>query len=825
MTTTQDSRGSGPGPTLGAALPQRPRTPDGGLGAATVAERLAAGQTNATSARTSRTVLEIVRANVFTFFNGLLAGLWLVAALTGRWQNATFGGVVVANAAIGIVQELRAKRTLDRLAVLNAPRARVVRDGAECELPVAEVVLDDLLVLTAGDQVPADGVVLDSMGLAVDESLLTGEADAVVKDAGDEVWSGSIVVAGRATIQAVAVGDSSYATRLATEARRFTITFSELVASTNTLLRWIAVILLVVGPLVLWSQFQTDENAGWREAVTGTVAALVGMIPEGLVLLTTLAFMVATLTLARRQVLVQELPAVEGLARVDVVCLDKTGTLTYGDVRFDRLVALDGDAREVSGDYVQEALGLLAGTNTANATAVALAAAFPRSGPGPVDSVPFSSARKWSAVRTGSGTTWVLGAPEMVLPTPAPGAAQAARARSDGLAAEGLRVLLLARSGEAPVVLGGDAALPGRLVPVTLVVLAERIREDAAEVLGYFTEQQVALKVISGDNPRTVGVVAATVGVPGVGGAADAVDARTLPEDPDALADAMEAHSVFGRVTPHQKRAMVTALQRRGHVVAMTGDGVNDALALKDADIGVAMGSGSPATRAVAQLVLLDGRFAHLPAAVAEGRRVIANIERAANLFLVKNVYSVVLALITVVSLSAYPLEPIQLTLISFVTIGVPGFFLALGPNRRRYVPGFLARVLRFSIPAGVITGAAAYGSYAVARGLDPEGGVAGARTTATVVVLVVALWTLVILARPLAAWKLVLIGSMVGIVVLVLLVPALGSGILLLEVTPRALVIALPIGVAGALLVEIVERLTSAVADRRADAPAAGRG
>ncbi|WP_116451637.1 HAD-IC family P-type ATPase [Blastococcus litoris] len=809
MTATEGARDSGPG----AGLVARPRTPAGGLGSAAVAERVAAGQTNATSVRTSRTLLEIVRANVLTFFNGLLAALWVVALTAGRWQNALFGGVVVVNAAMGIVQEVRAKRTLDRLAVLNAPRARVVRDGAGREVPVADVVLDDLLELRAGDQVPADGVVLTSAGLAVDESLLTGEADAVAKEPGDEVWSGSIVVAGSAGVQAVAVGEESYATRLATEARRFTVTFSELVAGTNRLLRWIAVVLLVVGPAVLWSQFRTDENESWRDAVTGTVAALVGMIPEGLVLLTTLAFMVATLTLARRQVLVQELPAVEGLARVDVVCLDKTGTLTYGDVRFDRIVAL---ADHVVDDEVAAALGQLAAGDEANATAAALAAAFPAPGGAPVATVPFSSARKWSAVRTGQGTTWVLGAPEMVLPRPGAEAAVAARARSDALAAEGRRVLLLARSAQVPPALDGDVALPGGLDPVALVLLAERIREDAAEVLGYFTEQQVALKVISGDNPRTVGVIAAGVGVPGVSGAADAVDARTLGDDPDALADAVEAHSVFGRVTPHQKRAMVTALQRRGHVVAMTGDGVNDALALKDADIGVAMGNGSPATRAVAQLVLLDGRFAHLPAAVAEGRRVIANIERAANLFLVKNVYSVVLALITVVTLSAYPLEPIQLTLISFVTIGVPGFVLALGPNRRRYVRGFLARVLRFSLPAGVITGVAAYGSYAATRVLDPAAGVAGARTTATVVVLVVALWTLVILARPLSPWKLALIGSMVGIVVLVLLVPAIGTGVVLLEVTPDVLLIAVPFGVAGALLVELAERLTSAVAGRR---------
>jgi cation-transporting ATPase E len=799
--------GSGPDSQAGP----RPPTAGTGLSTAEVADRVAAGLTNATSAHTSRTVVQIIWTNVFTFFNGLLAALWLVAGATGRWQNATFGAVVVVNSAIGIVQEVRAKRTLDRLAVLNAPRARVVRQGTDHELPVADVVLDDLLVLRSGDQVPADGVVRTATGLAVDESLLTGEADAVGKEPGDAVWSGSIVVAGQSRVQAVGVGDSSYAARLAAEARHFTITFSELVAGTNRLLRWIAVVLVVVGPAVLWSQFHTAENTGWRDAVTGTVAALVGMIPEGLVLLTTLAFMVATVSLARRQVLVQELPAVEGLARVDVVCLDKTGTLTYGDVRFDRLVGLDGGT--ASDSDVRAALGMLAAADPSNATAGALAAAFPAPDRTPATTVPFSSARKWSAVRTAAGTTWVLGAPEMVLPAPAPGPPAAARARSDALAAEGRRVLLLARAPGAPVVRDGDAGLPADLGPVALVVLAERIREDAAEVLGYFTDQQVSLKVISGDNPRTVGVVAAAVGVPGVTGAEDAVDARTLPEDPEALADALEAHSVFGRVTPHQKRAMVTALQGRGHVVAMTGDGVNDALALKDADIGVAMGNGSPATRAVAQLVLLDGRFAHLPAAVAEGRRVIANIERAANLFLVKNVYSVVLALITVVTLSAYPLEPIQLTLISAVTIGIPGFVLALGPNRRRYVPGFLRRVLRFSVPAGLITGAAAYAGYATARELDPGVGVAGARTSATVVVLIVALWTLVILARPLSAWKLTLIGSMAAVVVLVLLVRPLGNGIVLLEVTPGEMVIAGLIGAAAALLVEGTERVVTASA------------
>jgi cation-transporting ATPase E len=434
--------------------------------------------------------------------------------------------------------------------------------------------------------------------------------------------------------------------------------------------------------------------------------------------------------------------------------------------------------------------------------------------------VPFSSARKWAAVQARSGATWVLGAPEMVLAGATGPDAAAARERADTLAAEGRRVLLLARSAEELPAADGDAELPHGLVPAVLVVLTERIREDAAEVLGYFTDQGVALKVLSGDNPRTVGMVAAAVGVPGVRGASDAVDARTLPSDPGALAAAVETQSVFGRVTPHQKRAMVSALQSRGHVVAMTGDGVNDALALKDADIGVAMGNGSPATRAVAQLVLLDGRFDHLPQAVAEGRRVIANIERAANLFLVKNVYALVMALITVVTLRAYPLTPIQLTLISVVTVGVPGFFLALGPNRRRYVPGFVRRVLRFSLPTGLVTGIAAYAGYAGTRWLEPAAGLEAARTTATLVVLVVALWTLAILARPLAFWKVGLLGAMAASAAAVVVIPPLGRDLLQFDVTPTGLLVALVAGAVGALLVELVHRLAPLATDSESAPP-----
>ncbi|RKT54926.1 HAD-IC family P-type ATPase [Saccharothrix australiensis] len=773
-----------------------PATGDDGLTGAEVAERVADGRTNATRAGTSRGTAQIVRANVVTPFNGLLLTLFIVILTTGHWQNGLFGLVIVANTAIGVFQELRAKRTLDRLAVLNAPHARAVRDGRTTEIDVADVVADDLLELRTGDQVVADGAVTAADGLEIDESLLTGESEPVGKTTGDQVRSGSIVVAGTGRFRATAVGADAYATHLTADARRFTVVRSELVAGTNKLLRWISLMMLVVAPLLLWSQFRTPDTDDWQEAVTGTVAGLVGMVPEGLVLLTSLAFMLAAVTLARRQTLVQKLPAVEVLARVDTVCLDKTGTLTHGDIVFDRLVT----ARDDDEPDVREALALCAAAPDANATSTALAAEFTDPAWRRTGGIPFSSARKWSAVTAEGHGTWVLGAPEVVFPDDPD---QPLLDQAADIAAEGRRVLVLAAT-PAPA-RGTD--LPPDLTARALVVLAERVRDDAADTLRYFTEQGVTLKILSGDNPRTVGAVAVAVGVPGIERAADAVDARTLPEDPERLADALADTVVLGRVTPQQKRAVVGALQRRGHVVAMTGDGVNDALALKDADIGVAMGNGAAATRAVAQLVLLDDRFAHLPDVVAEGRRVIANIERAANLFLVKNVYSLVLALVVVATSLAYPLAPIQLTMISAATIGIPGFVLALAPNRRRYVPGFLRRVLRLAVPTGLVIGLAAYAGDLAIRGLDPGGGRPAGQTVATVVVVIASLWTLSLLARPLTRWKLALIAGLSGAVAVVLTVPALGGGLFLLAVTPQRLLVGAVVGLLAGVVVELVGR------------------
>jgi cation-transporting P-type ATPase E len=728
-------------------------TPTAGLSSAQVAERRSRGLTNAGGEHTSRSVAEILRANILTRFNLLLGVLLAVILAVGQPQDALFGIVLVANALIGIGQELRAKRTLDRLAVLSAPRVRVIRDGAPRDIAVEELVADDLVDLRAGDQLVADGVVRESAGLEADESLLTGESEPVDKRAGDRLLSGSFVAAGSGGYQATGVGTEAYARKLAAQARRFTVVRSELIAGINQILRYVTWAIPPVAALLIISQLHTHQTVS--EGATSTVAALVGMVPQGLVLLTSVAFGVAAVTLARRQVLVQQLPAVEGLARVDVVCLDKTGTLTDGTVAFDGLIRLDGQAP------AEAALGALADDQDGNATLTAIGQAFPPpQGWVRQDTVPFSSARKWSATSfTGHGA-WVLGAPEMVLP----GSQGGLLSQAADLAASGRRVLVLAH---APGPLTGQALPPG-LRAVAFVSLAEQLRPDAPQTIAYFTAQGVALKVISGDSPHTVGAVAARAGVPG---AEAPVDARDLPEDPGALAAVLEEHSVFGRVTPNQKESMVKALQARGHTVAMTGDGVNDVLALKLADIGVAMGTGAPATRAVAELVLLDNSFATLPGVVAEGRRVTANIERVANLFITKTVWATLLAVAAGVALMPYPFLPRHLTIIDTLAIGVPGFFLALAPNRRRYVPGFVGRVLRFAGPAGLIVAAATFSAYALARARGLP--LAEQRTAATMVALILSLCVLALLAIPLNWWKTTLLVAALAAFVLLFPVPA----------------------------------------------------
>jgi cation-transporting P-type ATPase E len=743
-----------------------------GLNAAEVAERVRDGRVNDVPGSPTRTVAQIVRANIFTRFNALLGAMLAIILVVGPIQDALFGFVLVANALIGIVQELRAKRTLDRLTLLTAPKARVIRDGEAREIAVGEVVLDDLLDLAPGWQVVVDGEVVATDGLEVDESLLSGEPDPVLKRPEDQVMSGSFVAAGSGRYRATRVGADAYAVKLAADARRFTLTRSELRGGIDRILTYVTYAIVPTATLLFVSQLRA--RGSWREAVSGAVAGTVAMVPEGLVLLTSLAFAVAVVRLARRRVLVQELQAVEGLARVDVLCIDKTGTLTEGRLSVERVAPMPGVTQ------VDVALAALASRDASpNATMRAIAegsTAGMADGPQgwtPVDAVPFSSARKWSAVAFREQGAWILGAPDVLLAgrdAPADLVAQIAEESEAGN-----RVVLLAT---APA-LDGEA-LPSDLMPAAVVVLGDRPRPDAAETLRYFAEQDVRVKVISGDSPTTVGAVARELGLEGAG---EPQDARGLPEDPDELGEVLERHSVFGRVSPQQKRAMVRALQGHGHTVAMTGDGVNDALALKDADIGVAMGSGSDATRSVAQLVLLDSTFDALPPVVAEGRRVLGNIERTSGLYLNKTVYAMLLSLATGVASFVFPFLPRHLTLVGAITIGIPSFFLALAPNEDRFRPGFVNRVLRFAIPTGSLAAIATFVAYAVAK-QEPGVSLLQAQTAAVMVLTWIGLLVLSILAAPLTRERLILIWSMAGLFLLILNWPA-ARAFFALEIPP----------------------------------------
>jgi len=726
--------------------------PARGLSAADVAARVARGDVNDVPAAPTRTVVQIVRANVFTRFNALLGAMLALILVVGPIQDALFGVVLIANALIGIVQELRAKRTLDRLTLLTAPKAKLVRDGEVVELVPSAIVVDDIVVLEPGSQIVVDGEVVLADGLEVDESLLTGESEPVRKQPGDRTLSGSFVAAGTGRSRATDVGAGAYAARLAEDARRFTLTRSELRTGIDRILRYVTWAIVPTAALLFVSQLRAHES--WRTAMSGAVAGTVAMVPEGLVLLTSLAFSVAVVRLARQRVLVQELPAVEGLARVDVLCIDKTGTLTEGRLALDRIERIDEDIDP------EPVLAALAAADPApNATLVAIGQALPSTDSWATEAtVPFSSARKWGAAAFVGHGAWVLGAPDILTSDERVGARVATHTVT------GARVLLLAR---APQLSAED--LPIELDPVALVVLADRVRPDAAQTLHYFADQQVQVKVLSGDAPATVGSIAASLGLEG---AESPIDARTLSEDDlSALATALAAHSVFGRVTPHQKRSMVQALQQAGHTVAMTGDGVNDALALKDADIGVAMGTGADATRAVAQLVLLDSTFDALPNVVLEGRRVLGNIERTSNLYLTKTVYAMLLSLAVGVAGMVFPFLPRHLTLIGALTIGVPSFFLALAPSAQRFRPGFVHRVLRFTIPAGFLAATATFLGYALAT-REPGVTTLEAQTTAVMTLTWVGLLVLSIVAAPLNTWRLILVWSMGAAAVLAFVLP-----------------------------------------------------
>ncbi len=779
-----------------------------GLTDAEVAQRVAEGKTNDVPTRAARSVSDIVRANVFTRINAILSVLFLIVLSTGSVINGAFGLLIIANSAIGIIQELRAKQTLDKLAIVGQAKPKVRRQsGSEPRLP-SEVVLDDVIELGPGDQIIVDGEVLEESSLEIDESLLTGEADPIVKHVGDAVMSGSFVVAGAGAYRATKVGREAYAAKLAEEASKFTLVKSELRNGINKILQFITYLLVPAGLLTIYTQLFTTR-ADWHDAVLRMVGALVPMVPEGLVLMTSIAFAVGVVRLGRRQCLVNELPAIEGLARVDVVCADKTGTLTENGMRV-------SDLKTLEQQNVPDVLAQLAADDARpNASMAAIGEAY-RMPPGwtATATAPFKSATKWSGASYGEHGNWVIGAPDVLLDPASPVAEEA-----EQIGAQGLRVLLLGSS-DLPV----DAPqAPGVVTPVALVVLEQRVRPDARDTLEYFASQHVTVKVISGDNAVSVGAVAAKLGLHG-----ETLDARRLPEEPEELADTLEEYTTFGRVRPDQKRAMVHALQSRGHNVAMTGDGVNDVLALKDADIGVAMGSGSPASRAVAQIVLLDNKFATLPYVVGEGRRVIGNIERVSNLFLTKTVYSVLLAiLVACAGLSSrffgtdpllFPFQPIHVTIAAWFTIGIPAFILSLAPNTERAHPGFVRRVMTAALPSGLVVGTTTFVSYLIAY----QGRAASeteqtqASTAALITLLVSSLWVLSVVARPYEWWRVALV-VVSGLAYVVIFSLPLAQRLFMLDPSNLAVTsVALGIGLIGAVIIEVLWWVQGAVLGER---------
>ena len=768
-----------------------------GLSDAEVAQRVADGKTNDVPTRAARSVSDIVRGNVFTRINAILGVLLIIVLSTGSVINGAFGLLIIANSAIGIIQELRAKQTLDKLAIVGQTKPLVRRQSGAKALMPSEVVLDDIIELGPGDQIVVDGEIVEETNLEVDESLLTGEADSIAKDAGDKVMSGSFVVAGSGAYRATKVGREAYAAKLAAEASKFTLVDSELRSGINKILQFITYLLIPAGLLVIYTQLFTTD-VGWREAVLRMVGALVPMVPEGLVLMTSIAFAVGVVRLGRRQCLVNELPAIEGLARVDMVCADKTGTLTENGMRV-------SDVEPLSEGSVGDVLAQLASDDARpNASMQAIAEAY-KMPPGwtATTTAPFKSATKWSGASYGEHGNWVIGAPDVLLEPASPAAEEAER-----IGSLGLRVLLLGSS-DLPV---DHPDAPGAVTPVALVVLEQRVRPDARDTLDYFASQKVSIKVISGDNAVSVGAVAGSLGLHG-----ETMDARQLPDQPEQLADTLEEYTTFGRVRPDQKRAMVHALQSRGHTVAMTGDGVNDVLALKDADIGVAMGSGSSASRAVAQIVLLDNKFATLPYVVGEGRRVIGNIERVSNLFLTKTVYSVLLAiLVGLAGLASkifgsdpllFPFQPIHVTIAAWFTIGIPAFILSLAPNRERAHRGFVRRVMTSALPSGLVVGAATFASYLAAyQGREASATQqTQASTAALITLLVTAVCVLAVVARPYEWWRVALV-ALSGLAYVVIFSIPLAQKAFMLDSSNLVITsMALGIGLVGAAAIELI--------------------
>lgn len=732
-----------------------------GLSQEQVAEKIALGQTNLDTLGSSRSLAEIARANVFTLFNAVVGGAFVLMLALGQFKDALFGIIVILNIAIGVIQELRTKLTLDRLSILSQSPSRVIRDSTLSLIPPSEVVLGDVLTLKPGDSIAADATVIQSQGLEIDESLLTGESAEVTKSDGDTLMAGTSVMAGTAFATVTGVGASTNAAKMAADARRFSLVASELRESLARVIRWISWLLL---PIVLLSFIgQLQSLGGWNQAVSdgtltralvGSVASLISLVPQGLVLLTSLALSLGAIRLARKKVLVQELAAVEGLARVDIVCFDKTGTLTDGKIAFDRVTTLE-PAQERS---ISRALATFANDPNANPTASALSANFPKDDLTPTRRIDFSSERKWSAFET-EKETWILGAPDFVISNHTEALKLASQA-----AATGQRVLVLARSASKSI----ENNLPANLVPVALIHFTEQLRSDATDTLAFFAAQGVKVLVISGDNPETVAQTATRAGLTDIG---EPIDASKFREDSNGLLNALANSKVVGRVHPEQKKLIVEHLQSLGHVVAMIGDGVNDCLALKQADLGIAMGSGASATKAVANLVILDEKFSTIPLVLAEGRRVVGNVERVARLFLTKTVWALAISVTFGALLWSFPYLPRQLTAMDAFAIGIPAFLLALLPNANRHQPGFLKRTLQFAIPAGV-SSAAGVVALSLLINQDASWTTEQSHTATMILLSIASLWVLALNSAPISMIRSAILVAMFAICVATFTLP-----------------------------------------------------
>lgn len=729
-----------------------------------VRQRVEEGLTNKADISTDKTTKEIVISNVFTYFNLIFLVITILLIMVGSFRNLTFLPIIIGNTVIGIVQEIRAKKTLEKMSLLNAPRADVIRNGSVKQISTEELVKDDVILLTAGKQICADAVVI-SGNIQVNESLLTGEADEVEKTEGSTLMSGSFVVSGECYARLEKVGNESYISKLSLEAKSMGgKEQSEMIRSINLIVKWVGIVIIPIGLILFWqSHFVNGESI--TKSVTSTVAAIIGMIPEGLYLLTTVALALSTMKLARKKVLLHDMKSIETLARVDVLCVDKTGTITEPDMKLKEIFlcknsGADGTQTALTLDELKSLILDYANASVDNnATMLALKAyaaealtnntsALHRTA---VSQQAFSSSLKYGSVTFSDGT-YLLGAPEFIMHE------DFARIEEEIIpyADKGDRVLLFARYDGENV----ENGINGSVTPLGFVALANPIRENAVKTFEYFKSQGVAIKVISGDNPRTVSRIAIQAGIES---AESFVDAATLDTE-DKIADAVNKYTVFGRVTPKQKKQLVKALQAKGHTVAMTGDGVNDILAMKDADCSVAMASGSEAAAQAAQVVLLDSDFAHMPDVVYEGRRVVNNIQRSASLFLVKNIFSLLLSLFSVILMVTYPLEPAQVSLISMFTIGVPGFLLALEQNKDRIKGHFITNVMLKALPGG-LTDVIAVGALVVCGEVFCISD-ASIGTIATLVLSVVGFMILFKISEPLNGMKYaVIIGNIAGLV------------------------------------------------------------